>query len=144
MYASHEEPVQFTPLHVGTLAEQANVTPATVRYYSRIGLLSPKREHDNGYRCYSSADLERLEFIRQAQSLGLTISDIKAVLKTVDYGDSPCGQVRKLVQIRLRKTREKIAELHVIEAHILEVTQSWNESGDSLSGGAFCPLIAQA
>lgn len=129
-------------LHVAELARQAEVTPATVRYYSRVGLLSPGREAENGYRCFAAADLRRVVFVRQAQTLGLTIGDIKAILETVDHGETPCQQVRSLVELRLINVQEKIAELHATEMRISQAIEAWQETRDEApADGELCPLI---
>jgi MerR family transcriptional regulator, Zn(II)-responsive regulator of zntA len=129
-------------LHVATLAVQANVTPATVRYYSRIGLLRPGRDPENGYRCFVAADLRRVVFVRRAQLLGLTISDIKAVLETIDHGKSPCHQVKFLVRKRLAGIRAQIADLRDTEVRISKALKSWNDMDDQTrNNGELCPLI---
>ena len=135
----------LSTLHVTDLASQADVTPATVRYYSRIGLLRPDRDPENGYRCFSAADSRRVVFIRQAQALGLTIGDIKAILETVDHGKAPCHQVKSLVRHRLASLRARIADLRATEAHISKALTSWNGMGDQIrDDGELCPLIERA
>jgi DNA-binding transcriptional MerR regulator len=85
-------------IRFGNIVMTVAVTPATVRYYSRIGLLSQNREPENGYRCFTVIDLKRVEFVRQAQKLGLKIGDIKSILDTAEHGEILCGQVRTLVR----------------------------------------------
>lgn len=129
-------------LHVAELAERTGVTPATVRYYARVGLLNPGREPDNGYRCFSAEDLHRVEFIRRAQALGLSIGDIKTVLETVDRGDVPCRQVRDLVEQRLQYIRVQLKELHETELRISKALQEWQDMSDTRpEAGEYCPLI---
>lgn len=138
----NDTPKAIGSLHVAELARQAEVTSATVRYYSRVGLLSPRREPENGYRCFSAADLHRVLFIRQAQTLGLTIGDIKAILETVDHGETPCHQVRSLVEQRLGSVQEKLAELHATEMRIGQALEAWQEMHDEAPvDGELCPLI---
>ena len=133
-------------LHVAELAERAGVTPATIRYYSRVGLLSPGREPENGYRCYTSDDLKRVEFVRQCQKLGLKIGDIKAILEIVDQGDMPCGQVKTLVEQRLATIRDKLAEYQKVERRICEALESWERMPRDANPvkGQLCPLIEQS
>lgn len=129
-------------LHVADLAREADVTPATVRYYARIGLIHPDREPDNGYRCFSGTDLRRVLFIRQAKALGLTIGDIKAILETADQGNVPCYQVKSLVEQRLVSIRERIAELQATEEQIVRATSTWEQMNDQTPvNGELCPLI---
>jgi MerR family transcriptional regulator, Zn(II)-responsive regulator of zntA len=135
----------LSTLHVAKLASQAEVTPATVRYYSRIGLLRPSRDPENGYRCFVATDLRRVVFIRQAQTLGLTIGDIRAILETVDQGEAPCHQVKSLVQQRLAGIRVQIAGLQATEAYISKALTSWNDMDDQVrTNGELCPLIERA
>ena len=129
-------------LHVTELARKADVTPTTVRYYARMGLLHPQREEGNGYRRFSRADLRRISFVRRAQALGLTIGDTKSILDMVDHGDSPCPQVRRLVEQRLTEIRRRLAELQAMEQHIAAALEAWSDLDDGNSkGGEFCPLI---
>lgn len=129
-------------LRVAEVARSADVTPATVRYYARMKLLTPRRNPDNGYRCFSQGDLRRVEFIRQAQSLGLTIADIKTILATVDDGESPCQQVKSLVTDRLLHIQQQIADLHATEARIIDAIAGWRDTGSPApQDGEYCPLI---
>ena len=129
-------------LHVAELAEQADVTPATIRYYSRTGLLHAKRDPNNGYRYFSPADVKRVQFIRQAQDLGLKIADIKSIFESVEEGEPPCGKVETLVRKRLDAISRQIEELRATEQRISSAIQAWEENGDlSHAEARFCPLI---
>ena len=65
---------------IGELAERAGVNVQTVRYYERRGLLAKPRRTDSGYRTYTDVTLDRLRFIRRAQELGFTLSEIGELL----------------------------------------------------------------
>lgn len=132
----------FGTLHVADLARTAGVTPATVRYYSRVGILSPNRDPENGYRCFSRADLRRVIFTRQAQDLGLTIGDIKVILKLVDLGESPCDEVKSLIERRQVCVTEQIAQLQETERRISAAMQTWDTMGELVpERDELCPLI---
>jgi MerR family transcriptional regulator, Zn(II)-responsive regulator of zntA len=132
-------------LHVTELARKADVTPTTVRYYARMGLLNPEREQGNGYRRFSRSDLRRINFVRRAQALGLTIGDAKSILEIADRGDSPCPQVRRLVTRRLTEIRARLAEMQAMEQRIAAALDAWSDSDALTSDGSeFCPLIEHA
>ena len=83
-------------LRVSELAEQAGVAASTVRFYERIGLLSPARRADNGYRLFDDSALDELAFVQRAKGIGMSLDDI------ADLVDSwPRGECRAL-QARLR------------------------------------------
>jgi DNA-binding transcriptional MerR regulator len=58
-------------LTVNELAIQADTAAHVVRYYTRIGLIEPSAQQENGYRLFSSRDANRLRFIRMAKQLGV-------------------------------------------------------------------------
>lgn len=142
--SNHESHTSFTTYHVAELAHRTGVTPATVRYYARIGLLSPEREPENGYRCFQAADVYRVEFIRQAQLLGLKIGDVKAILQSVGQGNTPCDEVKTMVESRLNEIKSQITELQSKQARMLKALKDWEslEGSDSVTG-RICPLIEQ-
>ena len=65
---------------IGELARQAGVGVQTVRYYERRRLLPEAPRRASGYRAFAPAALERLRFIRRAQELGFTLSEIAELL----------------------------------------------------------------
>ena len=62
---------------IGKLAQQAEVTTDTVRYYEKEGLLVPTRKTDAGYRLYDENAVRRLRFIRQAQECSFSLAEIR-------------------------------------------------------------------
>jgi len=80
----------------------------TVRYYQRRGLLdTPAR--DDGIRRYGSADLRRLRFIKQAQTAGFTLEEIKELLD-LDASDDR-ARARELANERVAALDRRITEL---------------------------------
>ena len=129
-------------MRVNELADAAGVTPETVRYYTRIGLLDAHRNPANGYKEFHGSDVQRLQFIRQAQQLGLTLKDISGIQAQAQRGDSPCPQVRNLVQERLTELHGKIAELQALEARLSTALTQWSTMPDGTpSGDHVCHLI---
>ena len=130
-------------LRVAELAKRAGVTPATVRYYARIGLLSPGREPRNGYRRFHASDVRRLRFIRKAQYVGLGIRDIRRVLAQIDAGEAPCTLVRSLVDEHLEQVDAEIGRLMCRRARIEQARARWALTGASVQRreDEMCPLI---
>lgn len=52
-------------LRIKEAAKALGVSPDTLRYYEKLGLLRPKRT-ESGYRLYSPELLERVRFIQRA------------------------------------------------------------------------------
>lgn len=98
------------------------MNPRTIRYYESIGLLPEPQRAPNGYRLYHAADLERIDFIRRARLLGLSLEDIREVLALREAGEAPCPYVLRVVERKideidrqiegLRALREELRRLH--------------------------------
>jgi DNA-binding transcriptional MerR regulator len=101
----------MTPLTVSDLARQAGVSPDTVRYYDRVGLLPTADRSPSGYRLYPPDVVERVRFIRGAKSLGLQLQHIALLLDVMDRGRCPCGHTEALLRGRLAAIDEEIASL---------------------------------
>lgn len=62
------------------LAEMAGVSARTLRWYDSMGLLKPCRVGENGYRYYSSAEVDRLQHILFYRALGVDLKRIASLL----------------------------------------------------------------
>jgi len=123
-------------LTVAHVARRAGVSPHTVRYYDRVGLLKAASRTGAGYRDYSEDALERLRFIRDAQRLGLRLQDIRDLLEIRDRGQCPCGHTRQLVETRLTLVRAEIRRLRDIESELERMIESESDAGY----GWCCPV----
>lgn len=111
-------------LTIGQLAQKVEVPTSTLRYYEREGLLQADRRSEGNYRLYSSSSVERLRFIRAAQSTGFTLTDIRALLSFRDGKVAPCREVRKLIELRLGRVEERLAELRQFRKVLKDFAQS--------------------
>ena len=128
-------------MKVAELARRVEVTPETVRYYARVGLLEPRRE-DNGYKDFDQQDLSRLRFIRRAQDLGLSLKEIREVFGHAERGDSPCPMVRELVSRHLEELRQRIDGLERVERRLSAALETWRGMPDGTpNGDHVCYLI---
>lgn len=107
-------------LTVGDLAEQAQTTAKTVRYYERIGLLPAAERGENGYRYYGESQVHQLRFIRRAQRLGLTLDEIGQLMGMARHAQ--CNELRlKLDDFFAHKIRDyelKIAALKTLQSKL--------------------------
>jgi DNA-binding transcriptional MerR regulator len=74
---------------IGEVAELANVTTRTLRYWQEIGLLKLDERGEASERLYSDADVERVMRIRELQVLlGFSLAEIRIILDTDDLVDT--------------------------------------------------------
>lgn len=60
-------------MKIAEVSEQCDISPDTLRYYERIGLLPPITRTPSGIRDYSELDVRRVEFIKCMRRAGLPI-----------------------------------------------------------------------
>lgn len=95
-------------LKIGTVARKAGVTVRTLHYYEEVGLLEPTERTASGHRLYGREAIERLQQIRALQQLGLSLSDVAALLRGATL---PPQQIIVNQLVALRQQREAIGRL---------------------------------
>lgn len=127
---------------VSELAKKTEVPIFTVRHYTRIGLLKPLRNKQNGYKMYQFSDTTRLRFIIAAKDLGFTLNEISEILDEAKHGNSPCPMVRDIVKKRLEENKKKIRELKNLQKKMETALSDWSQMQDSMPNGeSVCNLI---
>ena len=107
-------------IKIGELAAHCGVSPDTIRFYEREGLLPAPRRTASGHRIYDRETLLRLQFIRRAQGIGLTLQDIGEILLLRDRKDPQAGQyITSRLRSRAEAIEREIAKLRVYR-HLLE------------------------
>ena len=96
---------------ISQLAEKAGVTKDTIFYYEKQGLVFPESRSLSNYRLYNEASIKRLLFIKFAQKLGFTLSEIKELLALKDTKGSSVNALDRLIKKvhQLKKDLTKIS-----------------------------------
>ena len=128
---------------IGELAKRAGVTPDTIRYYEREGLLAPPARTPAGYRDYGGAALDDLRFIKKGQTLGLRLTDVREVMAITSGGGLPCDHVRATITARLQEVDEKIGELQALRSTLMEAFTRLDTLTEP-AAGCRCAIIESA
>ena len=102
-------------LRIGELARQAGLAASALRYYEEVGLLEPSSRTESGYRLYGEEALGRLGFIRRAQSLGLSVSEIRELLANRTDNETDRARLRHVVAHKLAATQTRLNELTTLK-----------------------------
>jgi DNA-binding transcriptional MerR regulator len=115
-------------LKIGEVASESGLPIKTIRYYDDIGLLAPTVERsDTGYRLFSTDVLDRLAFIKRAQSLGLQLNEIQQILSVHDQGQLPCGQVKHYLEEKVAEVTCQIESLQVLRSQLQGILAGWHD-----------------
>ncbi|MFZ0395355.1 MAG: MerR family transcriptional regulator [Terracidiphilus sp.] len=104
-------------LTVSQLARRCGMSRTALLYYESIGLMPPPARTGGNYRCYSTADLDRLLQIRAYRNAGLSIEDIRAILAT----KLRTSDARRVLERRLVELDAEIGALRAHQHAILQL-----------------------
>lgn len=130
---------QERPSQIGSIARESGVPIKTIRYYEELGLLQAVGRTEGGYRLFDASVCDRLSFIKRAQSLGLSLAEIKEFLDIHDQGNLPCDQVRVKLQDKIADVDRHIQQLQILKAELQDLL-SESMVTDQITA-AICPII---
>ncbi|MFZ5559172.1 MAG: MerR family transcriptional regulator [Pseudomonadota bacterium] len=126
-----------THLTIGKLAEGAGVNVETIRYYERRGLIGAQHRAPSGYRLYGADAARRLRFIRRAQQLGFSLSEILGLLSLRVRADATCADVRSQARQKIAVIDAKIDDLRRIRDALERLAASCRGRGPVNE----CPIL---
>jgi DNA-binding transcriptional MerR regulator len=130
---------QKTMLKIGDVAKLSGLAIETLRFYEKSGLLDKPARTFSGYRLYAKEVLERLSFIKQAQTIGFSLDEIHRIINDAHSGQIPCGEVREIVRQRLVELEEHISKLVHYQKVMTNTLEEWDRIGQV--PGHVCGLI---
>lgn len=120
----------------GEFAARAHVSLRTVRYYDRIGLLSPSAHSDAGARLYNDADLGRMQQILLYKYLGFSLDDIREM--TMAGADQHF--LLETMRVQQKLVQERIGQMQAV-AEALSSTMSALQEGQEVDYDHMLALI---
>ncbi len=92
------------------VSEKFNISPYTLRYYEKEGLLPSVQRSQNGNRLYNDTDLEWLQIVCCMRATGMSIADIKDYIELCLRGSDTVPERRQII----------LRQKEIIENHIRE------------------------
>ena len=128
---------------IGEVSRESHVPRKTVRYYEEIGLLYPPVRTGSNYRLYGRETIEKLKFIKKAQGLGLTLSEIKGIIQYSKEGLGPCCKlVRHLFTKKIQALEANIKEMQRMRKELKTLLSQWiSPERAKKCSFAVCPQI---
>lgn len=125
-------PASYT---IARLASAAGVHVETIRYYQRRQLVPEPRKAARGVRRYSEADAERLRFIKRAQGMGVTLTEISNLLRLKSRRS--CRATRELAAAKLAGIDSRIRELRHLRKELAHLIAGCDANVEE----SVCPVI---
>lgn len=129
-------------LSIGEVARRTGITVETLRYYEDLGLLPPAARTRGGSRRYATDVIAQLQFIKHAQSLGLSLRDIQTMTgRNQAAPRETCRQVHEILARQLAYVNQRIAELtearQTLASYLTSCEQALQEPN-----APSCPVLA--
>ena len=123
-------------LNIGKAAKLSNLTVKTVRYYADIGLVSPVKNNNTGYRDFSEDDVARLQFVSKARKFNFSIQECEELLSLYSDKNRSSREVKAL-------TLEKISEINVKLLELKDLKKQLSFLADNCKGNERpdCPIL---
>lgn len=129
-------------MYIRDIAGSVGLTPQSIRYYERLGLIAKPERTRGGYRVYSTKALERVRFIKDAQRLGFSLEEIREVLRVKYSGQSPCECVRKLLNGKLTDLENQMKQMEKMRREIARCLRaSRKQSRLPHAASLICPIV---
>jgi DNA-binding transcriptional MerR regulator len=126
---------------VGDLAKQTGKTVRAIHHYEELGLIEPIGRSKGHYRLFDPETPARIRWISKLQSLGLSLSEIRNLVRGRQASPSAqqsAGQLREMYESKLIEVRDRLAELRTLEAELL-ASLAYLESCGTSCTPAFAP-----
>ena len=129
--------METNALKIGQVARGAGVGIDTVRYYERRGLVAEPPRRESGYRAYPAEAPRVVRFVKGAQELGFTLSEIRELLRLRDDEDASCRDVRTAAEAKIDGIDEKLRRLRAMRRALAKLVTTCRGRGSTRE----CPVL---
>jgi DNA-binding transcriptional MerR regulator len=130
-------------IQIGQVARETGLTVDAIRFYEKQGLLKPAARTEGGFRLFSGQDLQHIQFIRRAQELGFSLSEIRELLALQGEQVEACSHVRDMLAAKLGAVRQKLSELRTLENQLaVDLKKCESRLQTHAENHYACPVLA--
>jgi MerR family transcriptional regulator, copper efflux regulator len=130
-------------LTISRLARRSGVPPKTLRYWESLGLLPRAARTHTGYRLFDSESLRYIAFIRKSKSIGLTLAEMREVLRLARIGRCPCSKVVAWTEGKTKSLEKEVRSLSLLLHGLKRIRRQWSSDWKRGKCGNVCSLVAE-
>lgn len=132
-------------VHTGKAAQQAGISVDTIRFYQNLGLIRSAGRCAGGYRLFDEERIRDLTFVRNAQELGFSLTEIKDLL-ALRQKHHACSEVQSMLKRKVGDVQEKINSLSRLKAELARAPRDCNHElrlKREIKHEDCCPLLTK-
>ncbi len=92
-------------------SQKVNLSPYTLRYYEKEGLLPSSKRLNNSHRVYSESDIPWITLICCLRSTGMSVSNLKHYAELCEQGDKTVQERKQIILHQKQKIEEQLQEV---------------------------------
>jgi DNA-binding transcriptional MerR regulator len=96
---------------ISEVSKRCNISPDTLRYYEKAGLIVDVNRTESGLRNYTEQDCLQIEFIKCMRSAGLSIAVLRKYFELFKRGKRTLKMRRDLLATEREHLQARLAEL---------------------------------
>jgi MerR family Zn(II)-responsive transcriptional regulator of zntA len=128
-------------MKISQLSKRTQVSAHTLRYYEKVGLLTPNKTSSNNYRSYDQHDLASVQFISRCKQSGFSLEEIRTLLGIKNEKDAHiCAEAKAITVAKIDQIRSQIEHLQRMENMLIELSSECCGGNESAK---FCSIIAR-
>lgn len=142
--SSMKETTRPPELTIGEVAALTGLPVKRIHYYERRGLLEPPSRSEAGYRLYGAEEVARLEFVKRAKLLGLTLEEIRELVELAtrcNHGEI-VPRLEEALEAKLEETERKMAELSAFRQNLLYYRERAEDLKDRVPTDRYCEDVS--
>jgi Hg(II)-responsive transcriptional regulator len=134
----HKGDEQMKGLSISEVAKECGVNIETIRYYEKRGLVKEPPRTASGYRAFPPEVIERIKFIKRAQELDFTLSEIQKLASISDNDESfTAKDAKQFATEKLSEVEKKIRGLEGVKLLLEDLLERCSGKGPICE----CPII---
>ena len=114
---------------IGAAARASGVSAANIRFYELKKLLTAHSRSVSSYRLYSDRDIHALRFIRLCRSMDMSLDEVRSLMGLDLAKSGDCATAAQTLDAHLGHVRERLAELHGLQADLVALRERCDGSG---------------
>ncbi len=110
-------------MKINELAQRTDLTPPTIRFYEKEGLLDTDyvRREANNYRDYRDEAVELLLMLKKFQAAGFTLAEFKALIQVQRANELSLPKIVELLHQKMKEIDRKQAELEHVQTYLAQM-----------------------
>lgn len=127
--------LQMDNRNIGKLAQFMGVSPYTIKYYEKIGLLSANRDKQSNYRRYELSTCSFIAECLKYRKMGFSLKELEVLIKQADE-----QMHQSMLEQRLLTVEEELQQLNELHRFLLQYRQDCQEAEKNLEDWYIVPF----